>query len=99
MSEVDDRFERWAARFRDVMAKPEGNERQVEFDQAINEMWEEDDDLIVHWDNCIDGCCPSGELLLSRLVHPLIHATRMITIFPEFIETSRTHRAVVFQEY
>ncbi|MGW3323906.1 hypothetical protein [Streptomyces virginiae] len=98
MSEVDDRFERWAARFRAVLAEPATDERDAEFHRAIDEMWAEDDDLIVHWGNCIDGCCPTGELLLSRLVHPLVHATRMITIFPEFIETSRTHRAVVFQE-
>ncbi|MFD7259343.1 hypothetical protein [Streptomyces sp. NPDC059874] len=98
MTEIDERFERWTARLREILAKPHGDEQQAAFDRAINEMWDEDDSLVVHWDNCIDGCCPTGELLLSRLVHPQVHAHRMITIFPEFIESSRTHRAVVAED-
>ncbi|MCY0933656.1 hypothetical protein [Streptomyces sp. H34-S4] len=99
MSEVDKRFERWAERLRAILVNREGDKGQAEFTQAIDEMWDDDPGLISYWENCTDGCCPTGDLLLVRLVHPQISAPRMVRIFPELIESSRTHRAVIFQDY
>ncbi|WAB08776.1 hypothetical protein SEA_ANDRIS_72 [Streptomyces phage Andris] len=98
-AEIDERFNRWAERLRDILANREGDQRQAEFTQAVDEMWDEDPRLISYWENCIDGCCPSGDLLLVRLVHDTIAAPTMVRIFPELIESSRTHRAVIFQDY
>ncbi|ATI19010.1 hypothetical protein KGG85_gp70 [Streptomyces phage Tefunt] len=98
MSEVDERFNRWAERLRTIFANPDEDARQAEMDNACDEMWIEDPRLIAYWENCIDGCCPTGELVLARLVHPQVSAPAMVRVFPELIRTSRTHRAVIFEE-
>ncbi|MFF4054637.1 hypothetical protein ACFYZ0_02465 [Streptomyces sp. NPDC001708] len=98
MPEVDERFERWAERLRSILAAPDGDERQAQFDEAIDEMWVDDNRLIAYWENCIDGCCPTGELVLARLVHPHLGAPAIVQVFPEFIKSTRTHRAVIHED-
>ncbi|MEU9605434.1 hypothetical protein [Streptomyces sp. NPDC048057] len=94
MDEIDERFNRWAERLRVLYA--DENATQDDLEVAYDEMWIEDKNLIAYWDNCIDGCCPTGALLLARLVHPRISAPAMVRVFPEFIKSSRTHRAVIY---
>jgi hypothetical protein len=98
MSEVDERFNHWAERLRTILANTDEDARQAEMDDACDEMWIADKNLIAYWENCIDGCCPTGELVLARLVHPQVSAPAMVRVFPELIRSSRTHRAVIFQE-
>ncbi|MFD7677511.1 hypothetical protein [Streptomyces sp. NPDC060187] len=98
MSEVDERFDRWAERLRKLLADTDEDARQAAMDEAMDEMWIEDKNLIAYWENCIDGCCPTGELVLVRLVHPQVSAPAMVRVFPELIRSSRTHRAVIFEE-
>ncbi|WP_405799501.1 hypothetical protein [Streptomyces sp. NBC_01506] len=97
-AEIDERFNRWANRLRTILAKPEGDSRQAEFKLAVDEMWMDDHRLISYWENCIDGCCPTGELVLVRLVHPTLGAPAIVRVFPEFIKSTRTHRAVIHSE-
>ncbi|MFJ6893567.1 hypothetical protein [Streptomyces hokutonensis] len=98
MSEVDERFDRWTERLRTLLANTDEDARQAAMDEAMDEMWIEDKNLIAYWENCIDGCCPTGELVLVRLVHPQVSAPAMVRVFPELIRSSRTHRAVIFEE-
>jgi hypothetical protein len=98
MSEVDERFDRWTERLRTLLANTAEDARQAAMDEAMDEMWIEDKSLIAYWENCIDGCCPTGELVLVRLVHPQVSAPAMVRVFPELIRSSRTHRAVIFEE-
>ena len=98
MPEVDERFDRWAERLRKLLADTDEDARQAAMDESMDEMWIEDKNLIAYWENCIDGCCPTGELVLVRLVHSQVSAPAMVRVFPELIRSSRTHRAVIFEE-
>ncbi|WP_031513658.1 hypothetical protein [Streptomyces sp. NRRL F-5123] len=99
MSEsIDERFNRWAEKLRAILVNPDEDARQEEFETAVNDMWIEDKRLIAYWDNCIDGCCPTGELILVRLVHDQLSAPAIVRTFPEFIRSTRTHRAVIMTE-
>lgn len=98
MPEVDERFNRWTERLRTILANPDEDARQAAMDEAVDEMWVDDNRLIAYWENCIDGCCPTGELVLVRLVHPTLGAPAIVRVFPEFIRSTRTHRAVIFED-
>ena len=62
----------------------------------MNEMAEDDPHLALRHENRVDGCCPTGEFLLLRLVHEKVSAAWMVRTFPELIPSSQTHRAVLY---
>jgi hypothetical protein len=93
---VDQKFDRWTARLKDIIAMRSGPEQDEAWKTALNEMAEDDPDLALRHDNCVDGCCPTGEFLLLRLVHPQVSAAWMVRTFPELIPSSQTHRAVLY---
>ncbi|MFB8351018.1 hypothetical protein [Streptomyces niveus] len=97
-AEIDERFNRWADRLRAILANSDEAAREASFEEAMDEMWVEDNRLISYWENCVDGCCPTGELVLARLVHTALGAPALVRVFPEFIESARTHRAVIHTE-
>jgi hypothetical protein len=95
---TDTRFQYWAARFRTLFETAPGAARDALLEAAWDEAKTEDPYLTFRWDNCIDGCCPTGELLLLRLVHPKLHPHTIATMFPELIRSTKTHSAVVDTE-
>lgn len=85
MSEVASAvFDAWLERLRAVHAMPDGEEKDRAVVDSMIRMVEEDPTLIVHVENCVDGCCP-GELVLSSLVHPTIGPEYLVTVFPELM--------------
>ena len=91
---VEGRFQRWTDRLTDIVSRMD----EEAWKAALNEMWKEDKTLAVWHENCIDGCCPTGNLVLLRLVHPQVNAGWMVSTFPELIKSSQTHRAVIGTE-
>lgn len=95
---VDARFQRWASRFTEICSLPVDQAREDSWKEALTLMWDEDKTLALRWDNCIDGCCPTGDFVLLRLVHPSVNAAWMVTYFPEMIKAAQTHKTVIFTE-
>ncbi|MEU9795038.1 hypothetical protein AB0E27_31345 [Streptomyces sparsogenes] len=96
-AEIGERFNRWAERLRVLLGEPTRDEEwQGRAREAMDEMWLDDKHLVTRWGNCIDGCCPTGELSLLRLVHPTLNARMIADTFPELIRDTVTHEAVIY---
>lgn len=95
MATTDEIFEKWAKRLREI-SKMDGEARDTAWVTETLQMNQEDPALIVHQDNCVDGCCP-GDWLLSRIVYPKLSPSAVVGMFPELIKLAncRTHKAVI----
>jgi hypothetical protein len=93
---VDERFRRWADHLKTIRDMPDEQQKEAErlWADALDDMWEDDKQLGVWVENCVDGCCP-GDFVLIRVDHPTLNAAWMAILFTELIKSTQTHRAVL----